>query len=83
MAFVLFRPSFGREPKDNRLLGSGGCENFEEVGWLEKCLFVSGREDYFNSIKSVSHPKLLPLSFQNPNINSLKNREAAKGFPLV
>ena len=24
VAFVLFRPSIGREPKDNRLLGSSG-----------------------------------------------------------
>ena len=56
MAFVLFRPSSGREPKDNRLLGSDGLENFEEVGWLEKGLFVFGREDYFNSVLSVSYP---------------------------
>ena len=50
---------------------------------MEKGFFVFRGEDYFNSIKSVSHPKLLPLSFQNPNINSLKDRETAKGFPLV
>ena len=49
------------------------------------CLLGGGGlgADYFNSVKFVSHPKLLPLLFQNSNINNLKDREVAKGFPLV
>ena len=55
-------------------------------GWKKTFLslgFEGGGGDYFNSFKSISHPTLLPLPFQNSNINSLKDREAAKGFPLV
>ena len=40
---------------------------------MEKGFFVSRMEDYFNLVKSVSHPKLLPLPLQNPSINSLKD----------
>ena len=48
-----------------------------------KKAFLSLGEDNLNLVMFILHPYLFPLSFQNLIINSLKDRENAKGFLLV
>ena len=80
MAFVLFRPSIGREPNDNRLLRSSGQENFEEAGWLEKDLFVfGGRITLIQS--SLSHiPSYFLSLFKIPVSIASKIEKLQKDF---